>query len=384
MESSSQDRNLPATERKLQQARDDGQVARSSDLGHLAVLGTGIAGLLTLIPSVIHKIKDSFAAQLTFNAKSLEKPADVLIKAHDMGFVGLQTALMFATMVIGASLITAVMSGGWVLSAKPIMPDFSRINPLSGLGRLFSKEKLTEVAKMLAITTVVIAVSSSYLLGHWPEFLALARQPSPASLLKVGDLIANVLMLMLLVIGAVAVIDVPLQYFMFKLRMRMSHEEIKQEHKESEGNPQMKGRRRAKARELAQRNSINAVPTADFVVMNPTHYAVALKYDDSKMNAPQVVAKGADLLAFRIKELAGNHAIPVLQSPMLARALYAHAEINQEIPSALYTAVAQVLAYVYRLKAAMRGEAPMPGDLPQPEVPQELDPHYKKPSSERE
>ena len=169
----------------------------------------------------------------------------------------------------------------------------------------------------------------------------------------------------------------PLQAFMFSSRMRMSHQEIKQEHKDSEGNPQMKGRLRARQKELAQRNSVGAVPKADFVVMNPTHFAVALKYDENKMGAPQVISKGADLLALKIRDLAKANKVPVLQSPMLARALYAHAELNQEIPGNLYTAVAQVLAYVYKLKTALQGDGPMPEQMPEPFVPPEMDPFSK-------
>jgi flagellar biosynthetic protein FlhB len=172
-----------------------------------------------------------------------------------------------------------------------------------------------------------------------------------------------------------------MQKFLYAQRMKMSTTEVKQEHKQSEGDPQMKGKRRQRQRELAQRSSVGAVPRADLVVMNPTHYAVALQYDDASMNAPRVIAKGADLIALQIRDVAKAHDVPVLQSPMLARALYAHAEIDGEIPSALYTAVAQVLAYVYQLKAAMRGQGVMPRSVPTPEVPKELDPHWKNPAS---
>jgi flagellar biosynthetic protein FlhB len=170
-------------------------------------------------------------------------------------------------------------------------------------------------------------------------------------------------------------VDVPLQSFLHRGEMKMSHQELKQENKESDGNPQVKSRIRQKQRELSQKASVNAVPKADFVVMNPTHFAVAIRYDEKTMRAPQVISKGADLLAMKIRDIAKSHAIPVLQSPMLARALYANAELDQDIPSALYTAVAQVLAYVYRLRAALKGLGPMPGEVPQPFVPAELDPH---------
>jgi len=172
-------------------------------------------------------------------------------------------------------------------------------------------------------------------------------------------------------------VDVPLQKFLHQSRMKMSQQEMKQESKESDGNPQMKGHIRQRQRDIAMGNSISAVPKADFVLTNPTHYAVAIQYDDKTMVAPRVIAKGADLLAFKIRDIATGLAIPVLQSPTLARALYANAEIDQDIPSSLYNAVAQVLAYIYRLKAALRGDGPMPGDVPVPFVPPELDPLSK-------
>jgi flagellar biosynthetic protein FlhB len=168
-----------------------------------------------------------------------------------------------------------------------------------------------------------------------------------------------------------------LQSFLHKSGLKMSKQEVKDEHKQSEGDPQLKGRQRARQRELSQGNSIRAVPKADFVVMNPSHYAVAIQYDEKTMRAPRVISKGADLMAMKIRDIAKAHTIPVLQSPRLARALYANAELDQDIPSVLYSAVAQVLAYVYRLKAAMRGEMPMPAELPEPFVPPELDPLTK-------
>jgi flagellar biosynthesis protein FlhB len=206
---------------------------------------------------------------------------------------------------------------------------------------------------------------------------SLIMQPSAAALKYMSDWLTNGMGLMLLLMLLVAAIDVPLQKFLHKSRLKMSHQEFKQEHKESDGNPHVKGRLRQRQRELSQSGSVAAVPKADFVVMNPTHFAVAIRYDEKTMHAPQVISKGADLIAMRIRDLARTHAIPVLQSPMLARALYANAEIGQDIPSSLYTAVAQVLAYVYRLKAALRGEAPMPGEPPVPEVPVELDPQSR-------
>nr|WP_315229645.1 EscU/YscU/HrcU family type III secretion system export apparatus switch protein [uncultured Albidiferax sp.] len=374
MESSSQDKDLPATQRKLDQARKDGQASRSKDLSHLAVLGTGSVAVLLLAPSFLDHFKRVLGQQLSFDAATLAQNGSMLDRLQDVVLVGMVASSVFAAIVLAAAIGSAVASGGWVASLKPIMPDFSRISPIAGFGRLFSKEQATDILKLLVITTVLVWVAWIYLSNSLQSVAQLVLQPSSASIQHVANWITSGMSLLLLVVFAVAAIDVPLQTFLMKSRLKMSHQEVKQEHKESDGNPQMKGQMRARAREIAQRTSVNAVPKADFVLMNPTHFAVALKYDEKTMHAPQVIAKGADLVAMKIRDMAKSHAIPVFQSPMLARALYAHAEINGEIPSALYTAVAQVLAYVYRVKAAMRGEGPMPDSFPQPHVPPELDP----------
>jgi len=311
---------------------------------------------------------------LLFDAQVLKDPMIMISRLGAMAGVGLGASVLFAVVVSVIAVIGAVATGGWVASLKPIMPDFSRLNPLSGFGRLFTKDKATEVLKMSFIAGMILWIGFGYLSAGMETLGALVLQPSGQALGVLGDWVAQGVALMLLVLLVVAMVDVPLQNFLHKSRMKMSHQEMKQETKESDGNPQMKGRLRQRQRDIAQGNSVQAVPKADFVLMNPTHYAVALRYDDQTMAAPRLVAKGADLLAFKIRDLAKEHNIPVLQSPVLARALYAHAELDQDIPASLYTAVAQVLAYIYRLKAAMRGDAPMPQEAPVPFVPPELDP----------
>jgi len=271
-------------------------------------------------------------------------------------------------------MLSTVAAGGWVASLKPVMPDFSRANPLTGFGRLFTKDRLSDVLKMVVLTVVLLALGTVYLSSSLGALAMLVLQPSTAALQYVADWLIRGMGLMLLVILLLALVDVPLQNFLHKSRLKMSHQEVKQEHKESDGNPQLKSKQRQRQREAAQGNSIAAVPKADFVLMNPSHFAVAIRYDEASMRAPQVVSKGADLLAMRIRDLAKQNAIPVLQSPMLARALYANAELDQDIPASLYTAVAQVMVYIYRLKAALRGDGPMPGEPPLPFVPPELDP----------
>ena len=377
MESSSQDRNLPASERKLQKARDDGQVSRSRDLSHLAVLGTGALSLVTLAPVMFAHLKTALAVQLTFNASSVAHPESMLSRLQDMVALGLLGCVIFAAITTTVVMLSTVAVGGWVNSFKPVSPDFSRLNPLTGFGRMFTKDKFTEVLKMVFITVVLIALGTSYLTSGMHSLATLLLQPSTAAIQHLTEWLTSGLSLLLVVILLVAMVDVPLQNFLHKSKMKMSQQEVKQEGKESDGNPQMKGKLRQRQREIANGNSIGAVPKADFILMNPTHFAVAIKYDEATMRAPQVVSKGADLLAMKIRDIAKNNSIPVLQSPMLARALYANAELDQDIPASLYTAVAQVLAYIYRLKAAMRGDGPMPGEPPQPFVPPELDPLSK-------
>lgn len=374
---SSQDRSLPATERKLQKTRADGQAARSRDLSHLAILGTGAACLLVFTPQIFDQMLRAMGQQLVFDAATVQASGSMITRLQSMAAVGILASAGFSLVIIAAALISAIGAGGWVFSFKPITPQFNRLNPISGTANLFSKQQMVNVVKMVLMTAVLSAVAWKYLGSSIDQVAMLVLQPSPVAIRHVASWLTAGMGLLLLVVFLVAMVDVPLQAFLFKDRLKMSHEEVKQEHKESEGNPQVKGRMRQRQREIADGASITAVPKADFVVMNPTHYAVALKYDDQTMNAPQVISKGTDLIALKIRELAKSHDIPVLESPVLARALYAHAELDQSIPATLYTAVAQVLAYVYRLKAAMRGQGRMPEELPEPFVPPELDPLNK-------
>ena len=377
MDQGSQDRNLPASERKLKKARDDGQVGRSQDLSHLAVLGTGAISMMVLAPILFDRLKHSVSNQLSFDAATIKQTGYMLTRLSDATSIGVAGSAALAGMITTAAIIAAVASGGWVASLKPLMPDFSRLNPLSGFAKLFAKKALLNVLKMALMTSILIVVAGLFLNSGLETVSALILQPSTSAIKHLTEWITNGMGLMLLVVLMAALVDVPLQTFLHKDGMKMSHQEVKQEGKESDGNPQIKAKIRQKQREMSQRNSVNEVPKADFIVMNPTHFAVAIRYDELTMGAPQVVSMGTDLLAMKIRDIAKRHSIPVLQSPMLARALYANSELNQDIPSSLYTAVAQVLAYVYRLRAAMRGEGPNPGELNHPFVPPELDPLSK-------
>lgn len=374
---SSQDKNLPATGQRLQRARDDGQVARSQYLPHLAMM----VGAALLMHDWMPRVSDDLGAQLkshlAFDASTIDHPEIMLDRLQDMLVAGMTAWLPIALSLALAGVLASVAVSGLLLSFKPLEPDFSRINPLSGLGRMFSREKLLQVGQILLVVSVLASVVIVYVHGHLAEMSGLGLQTDAQALRSAADWLFPGLGRMLLILGLVAMLDVPAQIFLHKARLKMSSQEVTQEHKESEGSPEIKSRRRARQRELAMQKSIRHVPKADFVLVNPTHYTVALRYDEKSMAAPQVVAKGADLLALRMRDVARAHDVPLLESPALARALYAHAELDREIPSALFAAVAQVLAYVYMLRAAARGERSAPKSFAAPEVPRELDPNTK-------
>ena len=371
---SSQDKNLPPTERRLEKARKDGQVAHSQHLSHFAVLAGGAFAVFGLIHLAVDRLLAMLQGQLRFDAKNLAEPALMAQQAMELSYSGLLVSLPFGLLVMALSVIASLSVTGLLISFKPLTPDLSKLNPLSGMGRIFSRAKAVEVAQLSLIIAVLAVVIVIYVNTHLEEMAALALQADQPALKAASHWMISGLGMMLLVIAAVAAIDVPVQISLHKSQLKMSEQEVREEHKESEGNPETKNRRRALQREITQRQSILQVPKADFIVVNPTHYAVALRYDESSMGAPRVIAKGVDLVALKIREVARHHEVPLLEAPMLARALYAHAEIDEDIPAALYTAVAQVLAYVYRMRAAMRGEEPFPAACPVPEIPPELDP----------
>ena len=376
-ESNAQDRNLPASQRKLNKAREDGQVARSRDLGHFAAVAGGGALLVATAPLLSGWLKQSLMLGLQFDVAALQRPGFMGERLQELTIAMLWVVLPMGAVMMAAAVAGSVAISGWNWTFKPLVPNFGKLNPLTGLPRLLSKDQLIDTQKASGLALILGAIGALYLKAHVADFGGVLAMPLPAAIAQASQTMLGGLVLLVLALAAFAMIDVPLQRYQHGQRLKMSHQEQKQEHRELEGNVEIKAKLRARMREMSQRRMMAAVPKADLVVMNPTHYAVALKYEDGSMSAPRVVAKGADLLALAIRDLAKGSDVPVLQAPMLARALYAHAELDREIPAALFAAVAQVLAYVYQLRAALRGHAPMPGDLPELNVPAELDPHHK-------
>ncbi|OYU25162.1 MAG: flagellar biosynthesis protein FlhB [Burkholderiales bacterium PBB2] len=371
-----QDRNLPASARKIQRSREEGQLPRSRDLAHFAMMAAGGAILAFGGPGITSSLQRMLEGALQFDARQLSRGDFMALRLTEL-------TLQFCTLMLPICLgllVVAIGSnlalGGWNWTMKPLQPKFSHLNPISGIGRLFSGQGLGQALKAVLLAVVLGTVGALVLKDRIAAYIGIMSIPLPAALAYAGQQLMSGLTLLGVALALFAAIDVPLQRQLYLRRIRMTREEAKQEMKEVEGNMEIKARMRAKMREMAKRRMLAAVPTADLVVMNPTHYAVALKYDDASMAAPKVVAKGADLLAMKIRDLAKDSKVPVLQSPVLARALYAHAEVDREIPAALFGAVAQVLAYIYQLRAAMAGRGQTP-EQPTPQVPPELDPHNK-------
>lgn len=377
-----QDRNLPASERKIRKAREDGQVARSRDLAHLAIVGGGGAVLVAFAPQLAEAMRKLLGTGLRFDAKMLAQPDVLTHRLAELTWAWLLILMPIGAVGIGLALASGIAAGGWNFTMKPLMPNFGKLNPLSGIGRMFSSEQFTQVGKACFLALLLGGIGAFYLKLHFGDFHDALTMPLPAALQQTANALLGGLLLLVLALVVFAVIDVPLQRFLVLKRLKMSHQEMKQEYKDAEGNVEVKAKVKARMREMAKKRMLAAVPKADLVVMNPTHYAVALKYEDGSMSAPRVVAKGADLLAMRIRDLAKEHKVPVLQLAPLARALYANTEVDQEVPARLFQAVAQVLAYVYQLRAALAGKGAMPRDLPPIVVPADMDPANKPAAAE--
>jgi len=378
MDTSTQDKSLPATPRRLQKAREDGQVPRAKELSNLAVVGGGVVLVWLSTSWAYEGMRQVMRMSYTFNAEMLRHPEVMLEVLLNALTAALLYYLPLALAVAALAVLSLLSVGSFALSMTPITPQLSHIGLISGFKRLFSMQQVFELLKLIGVSFLLALAGWWFVSSYLPAFGSLLLRPLESSIVQLGQWFLVGVGVLLLVLLLVALIDIPLQQYLHARNLKMSHQEVEDEHKESEGNPEQKAVRMQRQRELAQGRNLKRVPTADLVLMNPTHYAVALKYDEKTMAAPRVIAKGADLMALRIRDLAKVNQVPVLQAPMLARALYAHTEIDQQIPAALFTAVAQVLAYVYRLRAAMRGQGPMPGQPPQPEVPPELDPHQSR------
>nr|WP_239008119.1 flagellar biosynthesis protein FlhB [Burkholderia anthina] len=367
------DRTEAATPRRREKAREEGQVARSRELASFALLAAGFYGAWLLAgPSGAH-LQTMLRGAFSFDRATAFDTNRMLSAAGSASAEGFAALLPLLALTGLAALAAPMALGGWLISQKTFELKFDRLNPISGLGRIFSIQGPIQLGMSLAKTLVVGGIGGIAIWRSKDELLGLATQPLGAALADALHLVAVCCGTTVAGMLVVAALDVPYQIWQYNKKLRMTKEEVKREHRENEGDPHVKGRIRQQQRAIARRRMMAAVPKADVVVTNPTHFAVALQYTDGEMRAPKVVAKGVNLVAARIRELAAEHNVPLLEAPPLARALYHNVELEREIPGSLYSAVAEVLAWVYQLKRFRAEGGAFPAAPVDLAVPAELD-----------
>ena len=360
------------TPRRLEKAREEGQVARSRELTTFLALLAGGIGFSALGAQWVSHTTTSLQTSLAFGRRDAFESDALGERLYAFATDALMAIAPMLLLIAGAAIVASVVMGGFIFSAKAFTPDLTRLSPIKGLKRTWSTDGLTELVKAV-IKSVLLGVLSGWIL--WSDrdaFTGFASMSLVAGLTTLGQLMVKDFLLLTSGLALIAAFDAPVQMWRHHKSLKMTKQEIRDEARESEGDPAQKGRIRSLQRQAAQRRMMAEVPNADVVVVNPSHYSVAIAYN-ATMRAPKVLAKGSALTALRIREIAGEHRIPVLEAPPLARALYKHTDLGREIPVALYEAVALVMAYVFQLKRfqTQGGAYPdRPATLP---VPAELD-----------
>lgn len=366
------DRTESPTQKRIDDARRRGQVPRSRDLGAAAVTLAGGLGLYSLGGLIGGRLSSLMRNGLQLSAAQSMGPDSMLHSLGSSAVAGAQALAPLLGLILAAAVLAPLSIGGWNFSATALVPQWSRLDPFNGLKRVFSLQGTLELLKSLARFMVVALIAVLVLRHQFRVFAALSMEPTHAAIGHAMKLAGTALIAFGGALVFIAAIDVPLALWQHFRSLRMTRQEVREEMRDSEGSPELRGRIRRMQQEMAGRRMMAAVPTADVVITNPTHYAVALRYDEARMRAPIVVAKGADLIAQRIRELAGEHSVPLVEAPPLARALHATCELGDEIPARLYAVVAQVLTYVYQLRTARRVGAapPAPPVIDAPESPE--------------
>ncbi|MBK0016580.1 MULTISPECIES: flagellar biosynthesis protein FlhB [Kosakonia] len=365
------DKTESPTAQRLQKARDEGQIPRSKELTSVLIMLAGVCILWFGGASFGHRLSMVLSSGLRFDHKIISDQNLILGQIIMMLKTALIGMLPLLVGVVIIALVAPVLLGGLVFSTKTLAFKFSKLNPISGIGRLFSAQVAAELVKALMKALLMGGVAGLFLWQHWPDMMRLMSESPLTAMASAMNIAGLCALLVSLSIIPMVGFDVFWQIYSHLKKLRMSRQDIRDEFKQSEGDPHVKGRIRQMQRSAARRRMMADVPKADVIVTNPTHYSVALQYDENKMSAPKVVAKGAGAVALRIRELGTENRVPILEAPPLARALYRHAEIGQQIPGQLYAAVAEVLAWVWQLKRwrLSGGQRPVkPENLPVPEA----------------
>jgi flagellar biosynthetic protein FlhB len=354
------ERTESPSQKRLDDARRRGQVARSRDLSAAATTLTGGVGLYFLGDALGGQLLQLLRSELTFTRIDATVPGRMAEVLGSSSWQALQALAPLLGLLLVAAVLAPLLIGGWTFSTEALTLKWERLDPVAGMGRVFSARGTIEVLKSLARFAVVALVAVLLLRNQFREFAALGAESTPTGIVHSLRLVGEAFIVLGGALGFIALIDVPIALWQHHRSLRMSRQELRDEARESDGNPEVRGRIRRLQQELAKRRMMADVPKAHVIVTNPTHYAVALRYDDDRMRAPVVVAKGSDLIALQIRKVGEAHAIPVIEAPPLARALHASCELGGEIPARLYAAVAQLLTYVYQLHAARRVGKPAP------------------------
>lgn len=368
--SDGQERTELPTPKRLKEAREKGQIARSRELNTLMGLIAAASGFIIMGEQIIQGLSEMMRRSFVIEREDIFD--DSALMNHLMAAIieDVWVILPFMLLMALVAVISSISLGGLSFSAKAMAFKISKLNPIKGLSRVFGWRGVLEMFKGLAKFGLVAIVALTLLNSWGDQFLGLGNESLTQGIAHMANLLTWSFLILSSVLIVVAAIDVPFQLWDHSRQLKMTKQEVKEEHKQTEGSPEVKGRQRQMQMEMANRRMMEDVPKADVVVTNPTHYAVALRYDAEKMGAPEVVAKGSELVAAKIRALAAEHDVPLLAAPPLARALYFNTEIGEAIPEGLYRAVAQVLAYVYQLKQGpiynREGQAPMT-DLPIPD-----------------
>lgn len=371
-EDSGQEKTEQPTQRRLEKAREEGQIPRSKDLNTTVVLMLGAIGLLAFGPWIANRISNIARLGFSFERESAYDTSVMFSHLGASAWEATIALLPWLALVLFAAIIGPIALGGWLFSSKALMPKLDRINPLAGLKRMFSMNSLVELFKSWAKVLIVGGVAWLVLGVYFEEAMRLSGQELRPAVRGAVDIILWSVLFLCASTALIAIVDVPWQIYSHTKKLRMSMQDIKDEYKETEGKPEVKSRIRQLQREMSQRRMMGDVPTADVIITNPTHYSVALKYETGDMKAPILVAKGVDEVALKIREIGKENNVPHMQAPPLARALYKHGKIGEEIPEGLYVAVAQVLAYIYQMDMFVKGKGPRPDGKPAMPIPRDL------------
>ena len=366
------DKTEDPTDKRKKDSREKGEIARSKELNTLAVMVAGCGALLAFGGHLAQSLLELMRSNFTLSREVLLDERYMGIFLLQSGKIAILATQPILVTLLLAALIGPVALGGWLFAAGSMAPKFSRMNPAAGLKRMFSMHALTELLKALAKFIIILLVAIMVLAKDRADLLAIAKEPMEMAIIHSVQLVGWSALWMSCGLALIAAVDVPFQLYSSKQKLMMTKQEIKDEHKDSEGRPEVKGRVRQLQREMSQRRMMTAIPEADGIITNPTHYAVALKYDPEKGNAPVLLAKGSDFIALKIREIGNQHRIEVLESPALARSIFYSTEIEQQIPAGLYLAVAQVLAYVYQIRQYQAGRGKRPDPLKDVPIPPDL------------